>query len=316
MSNNLKEHKLGPIFLLVLSGVLWGTSFPAISFGLQYSSPEAFLLMRFLFAAIISTLLFPKAAKKALKRKELVFIGSLNGIAYLFQFIGQQWVPAGQSALLVNSYSVLVPFIAYFMVKEKITYQKIFGAIIGLIGVVLITNEGGEGIVQAETKTEYYLGVLLVFGAGFVWAFYVVYTKLLETGQKKEQSKNDEEFSAEDILVASMYYTVIIAFMSLIFTGQNIFSSINIISISVAIYLAVFCSILPLIMYLHSLKKVDAGLSTIILLIEVVVSFLISTLFLGENIVLKQIIGGVLVITGVLIAMRETSKQLEQEQDS
>ncbi len=292
------------ITFLVLAGILWGTSFPAITYGLQYTTPVLFLLLRFLFASIIAGILFPSSVKRVLTSKDMVIVGLLNAIAYLLQFVGQQWVPAGQSALLVNSYSILVPFFAYFMIRERLTIEKILAAIIGLLGVGFITNQDSGGV--SATKAQYVLGVITIFLAGTIWALYVVFTKRMQILYPRENSyaSHTSEIS-QDVFVASMFYTVFLATGVLVFSNEPLTFPLQ--AIVAAIYLAIFCSTIPLLLYLGSLENIDAGISAIILLLEVLVAFIISAFYFEEQVILRQIFGATLILIGIFLAIRETN---------
>ena len=128
---------------ILIAAFIWGTSFPAITIGLRYTNPEMLLFLRYSLATIISFILFPNTIIK-LKDKNLIIIGLFNGLAYLLQFIGQEFVPAGQSSILVNFYSVLVPIIAIFILHEKPSKTIILALIIGFTGVILLTGSPGK----------------------------------------------------------------------------------------------------------------------------------------------------------------------------
>ncbi len=294
--------------LLVVAGMLWGTSFQAITYGLQYTTPVLFLLLRFSFASIIAATLFPQSIKRVLTSKNMAIVGLLNAFAYLLQFVGQQWVPAGQSALLVNSYSILVPFFAYFMIQERLTIEKILAAVIGLIGVGLITNQDSGGV--TATRVEYLLGVITIFLAGTIWAIYVVYAKKMQLKFPRESTHTSHASKiSQDVFVASMFYTAFLAVSVLPISKEPL--SLSLEATFSALYLAIFCSTIPLLLYLGSLENIDAGISAIILLLEVLVAFVISSIYFDEKVIFRQVFGAFLILIGISLAIRETNAELE-----
>jgi len=68
----------------------------------------------------------------------------------------------------------------------------------------------------------------------------------------------------------------------------------------VVLYVSVFCTGLPFLLYSHGLRKVSAGISCIMLLLEVVVAAAISVVFLGETLVPASIVGAVLIVAGIV----------------
>ena len=237
-------------------------------------------------------------------------MGSLNGFAYLFQFLGQKWVPAGITSILVNTYTLFAPIFAYYILKESVTPRKIMAASIGLLGVVFITNFWNEPV---TTNYSYYLlGLILVFGAGLIWGLYVTFAKAvqLRIGEQNEyhegtlQAKSEKRESIDlDIFVASMFYTMIIAFFALLLDRNPLKTMIKPIPLLAALYLAVFCSIIPFTLYLASLDKIPISASSILLLFEVIVSFFISITYLGETVTWEHFLGSIIIGLGIYLGV-------------
>ncbi len=300
---NTRDDNSKAVLFLIISSILWGTSFPGVSFGLLYIPAEWLLFIRFLLAAIISLTFFRHIIKETLFNSKLMLLGALNGVAYLLQFLGQQWVPPGLASLLINAYAIFVPFIAYFLIREKLTPRKIAAALIGLIGVGLVSFRTPDA--TFTPTLEYYIGIILVFLAGLTWALYATYTKKLQ---------NDEIFTqnsihTQQLFLASIVYSAAIATVSLFFYSmtQGVPQRFPFEGIIAALYLAVFCTIFPFLLYIHSLENIDVGISTIVLLLEVAVAYLISIVYFKETLQPLQMFGAFLIIIGVWIALKSSS---------
>ncbi len=288
---------------VIIASFIWGTSFPTITFGLKKTNPELLLFLRFFIATIISFFLFPNTIKR-LKEKKLIMIGLFNGLAYLLQFIGQKYVPAGQSSILVNFYSILVPIIAIFVLKEVPSKRVLFALIIGFSGVIFLTGYSSDIEVSV---TNYLLGVITIFFSGVSWAFYVVYTKKFQL-ELNVDNQVELRYSNEDLFSASMFYTMVIAFFSMFLVPFSN-SDINIEMVLISLYLAVFASVIAFLLYLSALKKISATKVSIILLLEVLVSYFFSILLLKENITILKITGSLLIIGSIIIVITSTAKQ-------
>ncbi len=297
------RYKVG--FLLV-SSILWGTSFPAVAFGLQYMGPELLLFTRFFLASAVAVLLFPKVIKKSLLNKQLAMLGTLNGIAYFLQFFGQQWVLPGLSSLLVNAYAILVPFTAYLIVGEKITLKKIIAAFIGLTGVGMVSYQDPQPS-SSIPFLIYLAGVIIVFAAGVTWATYVTLSKKVQSEQLLKEKNSDVTLQ---LFVASLIYSAMVAFVTVIirFIFLNQSETFKLEGVAAALYLGIFCTVIPFLLYFNSLQHMDVGLTTIILLLEVAVSYFISILYFGEVITPIQLIGVAFIAIGVWIAISESEK--------
>lgn len=290
------------IIFIILASFIWGTSFPAIAIGLKYTSPELLLFLRFLIATVISFIVFPGTITR-LKDKNLVVIGVFNGFAYLLQFIGQKSVPAGQSSILVNFYSVLVPIISLFILHEKPSKTIIGTVVIGFTGVVFLTGYSNS---ISTSYQNYLFGVIIIFFSGVSWAFYVVFTKKFQL-EKDKENKLTQKYSVQELFTASMFYTALIAFISLLFI-KNPVSEIKIESIIVSSYLAIFATVIAFLLYLVGLEKLSATKVSIILLLEVVIAYILSILFLGEIITVLQSIGSVFIVLSIVLVVKMTNK--------
>jgi drug/metabolite transporter (DMT)-like permease len=285
------------IFILIAS-LIWGASFPAITLGLKFVNAELLLFLRFFVATIISFFLFPKSIKRLFVDRNLVIIGVFNGLAYLLQFIGQTTVPPGQSSILVNFYSVLVPILGLIILHEKPSIIIIIAVIIGFLGVILLADYQ-QGI--SGSYFEYLIGITSIFFAGVSWAFYVVFTKKFQM-QKNNIDGISFEYSSQELFTASMFYTTLIAFFSLFFV-QTDFSNLSIDLIFIVIYLSIFATVIAFILYLIALENINASKISIILLSEVFIAYFLSILFLDELVGPLQIIGSLFIISSILLVI-------------
>ena len=96
----LASNKSKAVLLTVVAGFLWGTSFPAIKIGLQYMDAYTFVFLRFLVASIVmlSVMLLTKNFSFSFSKKRLVLLlGLVNGVAYLLEYVGMGFTTASKS---------------------------------------------------------------------------------------------------------------------------------------------------------------------------------------------------------------------------
>lgn len=277
---------------------MWGTSFPAVSVGLEYTSPEMLLFVRFSLATIIGFMLFPSTIIR-LKEYPLIIIGLFNALGYLIQFIGQKYVPAGQASILLNFYSVIVPITAFFILHEIPSKKVILAVFIGFFGVILLTGYQQD---ISVSYNQYLLGAVEILFSGILWAFYVVYSKKVMIKDELNQKKSSN-YSNQDVFNASMFYTALTALISLFFVPPS-FSQVNIQLLTIAIYLGLFPSVLAFLLYLISLEHIKATTASIILLSQVIVAYTISIIFLNETIGFYQIIGTLFILIAVYLVVK------------
>jgi drug/metabolite transporter (DMT)-like permease len=101
----LLSQKGKAVFLTILAGVLWGTSFPIIKIGLSTIDPFAFVFWRFLVSAVtlvVVMFLLGKLKFKITNKKLLVFLGIANGTGYLLQYSAMGCTSVAKAALFIN----------------------------------------------------------------------------------------------------------------------------------------------------------------------------------------------------------------------
>jgi drug/metabolite transporter (DMT)-like permease len=76
-------------------------------------------------------------------------------------------------------------------------------------------------------------------------------------------------------------------------------------AVPAVIYLAVVTTILAFYLYLKGVQSVSALSTSIVILVEIVVAFVISHLLLGEFFSPVETLGVVMVLAGVLMVLRK-----------
>ncbi len=110
LPNPLLSRKGKAVFLTIMAGVLWGTSFPIIKIGLSSIDPFAFVFWRFFVssvALVIVMLLLGKLQFKITDKKLLVLLGIANGTGYLLQYAAMGNTSVAKAALFINLSSLI-----------------------------------------------------------------------------------------------------------------------------------------------------------------------------------------------------------------
>src|SRR5208283_4050731 len=99
------------LVILIISSILWGSSFVSIKIGLDYVNPYDFVFLRLAVASAImvsALFLLGRMRLSAFKEGSVWILGLLNGVAYSLQYIGLLYTTAGKTALLVNLNVIMV----------------------------------------------------------------------------------------------------------------------------------------------------------------------------------------------------------------
>lgn len=288
LPKSITDDKKEALLLTIVASSLWGTSFPAIKIGLQFMDAYTFVFLRFFFAAVIMffIVLISKKINFNFNKRLVLFLGCINGIAYILQYIGMSYTSASKSSLLVNLTVVWVALLTPVLLKKKIGRKKIIGIIFSLAGIVLVTTN----LDFQSLRNGTIFGDFIVIAAGLLWAFFIIYNKSLVV-----ESKN---LMAE--LTWLLFFTMIPLIPIIPFSAKN-FLTLPFNAWVTVFYTAIFCWNIPYYIWSKGLKKISPITSSIILLNEILVSIIISTFFLGESVTALTGIGALLISSAILL---------------
>jgi drug/metabolite transporter (DMT)-like permease len=291
MSKSGNKHLLA----LILALQFWGTSFPAMKYAVATNHPFSIIFYRFIFAFALLipffAIHFKKNIKIARENKELFILGIFNFLGMVLQLTGIKYTTSTKSVIITQLLIVVVCVLAYFFLKERLDAGKILGIIFSLVGaVILSTNLQFEGFLEKGTVA----GDLLTLAAVFFWALFIIFTR-----------KFTLRFGGFMLLFPSVSATFLLSIPTVLLSGKL---SINTSGLLISLYLAVFCTIIPTLLYNYALKELDAITSSIIGPVEVLSAAMISYIFLGERLTLLEMSGGLFVILSVYIVTIKIKK--------
>lgn len=273
-----------------LSALLWGTSFPLTAYGLKEGlGPLTFVFLRFALAVPLMVLICVTMGKKLLplvSRKEVWILGILNALGFLCQYIGQQYTQASLAALLINMSVIFAAAGGAVFLGEKLGAGKAVGVALAISGTVLITTNGSVSSLGGAQL----LGVSLYLVSAISWAVYIVYAK-----QKTEQLALDPAPLATWIVMITALILVPLAALS----GEGL--PTGSVSVEVVVYMALLNTAIPFILYQQGLGKLTAGLSAVVLMLEIVVALVVSVLLLGEAPTYYDFVGGIAILSSILL---------------
>ena len=290
MPNPLLSQKGKAVFLTILAGVLWGTSFPIIKIGLNTINPFAFLFWRFLVSAVtllVVMLLLGKLQFKIANKKLLVFLGIANGAGYLLQYAAMGYTSVAKAALFINLSAMWVAILSPILLSESFSRKKIIGVLFGLAGIVFVSTNLdfstlGEGQLIAD---------LMLIVSGVAWALFMIYNK------KLIMHSTSATFQWMTWVLLFTLFTIA-PFAGL--AGQGFFALSGWAWVAI-VYTAIVCWVIPYYLWLEGLKYLSASTSTILLLSEIVVAVVASVLVLKEPVTVFSTVGALLIIIAIAL---------------
>ncbi|MFN5627992.1 MAG: DMT family transporter [Bacteroidota bacterium] len=174
--SKLKAHSF-----IFLANVIYGANYTIAKHVMpQYLQPIGFVLLRVIGAFLLFFSLYNMGASQKIEKKDFrrLVVCSLFGIAInqIFFFEGlSRTTPINASIIMVFS-PILVLIISNIINKEKISFAKVIGIVLGFCGAFYLITKGGT---VSFTKSENSLGDVLIFLNSISWSIYLVLIKSL-----------------------------------------------------------------------------------------------------------------------------------------
>jgi drug/metabolite transporter (DMT)-like permease len=275
-------------WFLIIASFIWGTSFAASKIALEHVDPFYLALTRFVLGAAVLLLvafIMGRLNLNVFKDPIIWLIGVLNAIGQFMQNYGMLQTSATNTVLLVDINVVFVALIAAVVLKESLTRYTFYGLGLGLIGVIVIST-GGD---FEQVMNGNFVGNLIVFLGGVVWAFYIVY-------QKKALIKNTDIYmtSAGAIATTAIFGVPI----GLLLSSSTAIDMEGLLAI---IYLGVACTAGAFLFYIAGLKGKGATDSSIILFLEIVFAMIFAFILLREIPTVFTAIGGLFIVAAIMV---------------
>jgi len=280
--------------------VFWALAFPLIKIGLEELSPVNLTIMRLLVVCIVFVSLLlvkPKKFSKLQKRDIIPFflLGFLGIVVYhLGLNYGEQYVSASASSVIIATIPIFVVILASIFLKEKITLKIVLGVILSILGVVIIYTVGRP---NALLEVKYISGALTILLAAVMAAGYTV------AGKKMLQ-----RYSALSLTV----YVCLLGSLGLIpFISSTLFEEVAAMSLNgwgVVIFLGLFPTVVGYVLWFVALEIKNASEISVFLYFVPVLSTIISYILFREAITWLFIFGGTLVILGLYVVNKQSSK--------
>lgn len=283
---------------LILVTIIWGGGFVASDMALESMLPFQIMAVRFLLAAVLMGLI-SMSSLKGITWGE-IRAGALMGIAlfaaFSLQIIGLQYTTPSKNAFLTALNVVIVPFIAFVILKKKIGAKGILGAVMSVLGVALLSLNGDLSVGLGD-------GLTLLCAVGF--AFQIFFT-----------SEFVKKYRATVLNLVQMATAFLLSGISLLLSGQTEFRVTSQGWLSV-LYLGVVSTTVCYLLQTASQKYVDETKAAIILSMESVFGTLFSIIILHEIITPRMVAGCVVILAAVIISnLSETQEgQMQGKQE-
>ncbi|MGA1863067.1 DMT family transporter [Deferribacter thermophilus] len=277
--------------LLSLSALFWAGNFVIGKWISASIPPVALVFWRWVVAFII---LLPFTANKIYQQKHLIqknikllaAFGFLGVTLFNTLIYKAMHYTTAINALLINSFVPILIFIISFFIHKLIAKKlQILGAIISLIGVIIIITKGDlNSLITLKINP----GDILVLIAALSWALYSVLLKNL-----------DNDLHPLVFLETIIFIGLLFLFPIYLFSNKSF--EVNIKNIFVILYVGIFASVLAFICWNRGIKEVGANKGGNFIHLMPVFGTIMSILLLGEQFFFYHFIAIILVFSGIVL---------------
>ncbi|PIC86993.1 EamA family transporter [Sporosarcina sp. P20a] len=268
---------------LTITAIIWGSGFVMSALALEYYTPYQILAVRFTIGALLLSIVFHKRLLRM--DQSILWKGALLGVllyaAFALQTVGLQFTTPSKNAFLTGVNVVIVPFIALILYKRKLDTFELFGAVLALIGVAVLS---------LQWSTTINIGDLLTLGCAVMFAFHIFYTaRFVRT---------------EDAILLTLLQMVVAAVISCVTViGMDEMSfSMEPQGISSVLYLAVFSTTLAFLMQTVGQKHLSETKAAIILSTESVWGMIFSVALAYELLTFRMFLGALIIFIAILLS--------------
>jgi drug/metabolite transporter (DMT)-like permease len=291
MTESRRTTLLATAALLAMTAC-WGSTFFLIKDLLDRVPTLDFLAVRFAIASIVLLIAAPRAVARLSPetRKRAAVLGLLYGVAQILQTAGLAHTAASVSGFITGMYVVATPLFAALLLGTRITPLTWAAVVLAAVGLGILTLDGfAVGYGEAITLVAALLYALHIVGLG-AWS------------------------TPSEALGMSILQIVVIAAVCLVATAPDgvVLPATVGDWLSVA-YMAIFAGALAMLGQTWAQAHLPATRTAIIMSMEPVFAAFFAVLVGNESPTLRMVVGGLVVLSAMLIVELAPRRKLEAE---
>lgn len=300
-TKELLSGKAAANSMLLLTALLWGSSYSFRKMGLEFMTPFFFNFLRFFVAFLFLLILlflsrnFTKEGKKPIDLKPHLKGGFYSGTAIAFGAAIQQWAllttTAGKVGFITSLYTVFVPVLGLLIFKTKVKPQIWVAVAAAFVGLLLISANKGMTIIPGDAAA---------FASALIFGFHIIIV--------------GHYTSKTDGIVLSTFQMFFGCLWNLLFalsmeSGNTLEGVLQ--GAMPILYTGVFSIGLSFTLQIFAQKRTTPSVAAIIMSLESVFAVIFGALLLSERMSGIQIAGCTAIFAAVIIAQVERKKKVK-----
>src|SRR5574344_2283769 len=279
------------MFMVLLGGTLYGTmsSFVKLSYTRGYNAAEVSFWQAFIAAALLSvcSLASYKRGGDGIKRKDIIpllLTGCAIGLTNFLYYESVSYIPASLAIIILMQFTWLSILIEWLVFTRRPTRLEMITVTCILIGTVLAGK-----LFEMNTFTISIRGVALALFSSLTYAVYIVANG--RTGKNvRWQTKSMTIMAGSSVCIFSINTGQVLSFCY--FDNEFMLW---------ALFLAVVGTAIPTALFAAGISKIGAGISSILMTVELPVAILCARIILGEHISALQCTGIIIMLSSICL---------------
>lgn len=278
------------IFMVLLGGAMYGTmsSFVKLSYSWGYNAAEISFAQAALAALFLGICtLRTRSSQYKLTRKSilsLLLTGSAIGLTNFLYYLSVSYISASLAIVILMQFTWFSLFLEWTLFSKKPSSIEFLTVLCILVGTVLAGN-----LLGAEGLSLSLKGILLALSASLTYAVYIVANGRID--------KNVRWQSKSTLIMLGSAMTIFVINSRTIITDNHFGGEF----LLWVLFLAIIGTTIPTALFAVGIPRIGAGVSSILMTIELPVAVLCAYIVLGENISLSQIAGIIIMLAGISV---------------
>ncbi|WP_232699551.1 DMT family transporter [Brevibacillus daliensis] len=281
----------------LLATLLWGSNFLVGKNMLHNLPPFTLTFMRWGFAFLILLPFIWKPLRENYKTylalwKEILLMGFLGiGLFTGLVYWGMEHTSTVNASLLSSLTPIFIGVVAYFMLHERMNSNQLIGIVISLLGVFWIVSKGQ---ISSLADMKLNSGDIVMLCSNLLMAIYSV--MLRKTSDRLPGLIGFGLIVGAGVLTSFPMMLVEVSVRSVtLWEWSNLWS---------VMYLAIFPSVISFFCWSKSVHLLGPTKASPFMNLVPVFATIFAVLFLGEQVMTAQLIGGMFVLIGVYWSSR------------
>jgi len=284
---------IGSALWVVSAGVLWGTVAVIVRVLVQTVDASLIAFFRIFLAGVFLTSILVLRGRSRISAQNwnYALVAAVGiGLNYLLFTVGLKYTLASAGAMVVQSEVVFLAVLSVLFLGEGFGRRKAVGMAMALSGVLLITWNGAD--LGTMLGSRYFIGNVIVFGAGFFWAIYVFFQKKMSTGPEILVS-----LSPIFLISAAILFPFSIPVL-----GELLhLSAVQLVAL---LYLGIVCTGFGYMFLARGMQRISASTTGVLTTVMPLTSVILAIFFLGETLTGYILAGAALDMAGVILVVQ------------